>query len=377
MATINQRLLQPGERVRVMVVDDSVVIRRLVAQALEQDPMLEVVGTASNGAIGLQRIPQLNPDIITLDIEMPDMDGLEMLRRVRREYPKLRIIMFSTLTERGGAKTLEALTLGADDYVAKASNEGSLDRSMIRLREEMIPKIKQFFRQSMEDRDASRPETLCLPTPPSTYHKPLLLRPEKVWPQVVVIGVSTGGPTALGEILPRLPADFKLPILVVQHMPPLFTRLLAERLNATCQLQVCEASQGCAVEPGKILIAPGDFHMKLTMERTALSVCLDQSPRQNSCRPAVDALFGSAGEIFGAAVLAVILTGMGQDGLRGVQILKARGASVIAQDEASSVVWGMPGAVVNAGLADRVLPLNDIVPEILRRSGGVRRELYG
>jgi two-component system chemotaxis response regulator CheB len=377
MAAVNQRLLQPGERVRVMVVDDSVVIRRLVAQALEQDSMLQVVGTASNGAIGLQRIPQLNPDVITLDIEMPDMDGLEMLRRVRREYPKLRIIMFSTLTERGGAKTLEALTLGADDYVAKASNEGSLDRSMIRLREEMIPKIKQFFRQSMEDRSAARPETLRLPPATSNWRNALPSQREKIPPQVVVIGVSTGGPTALGEILPRLPADFQLPVLVVQHMPPLFTRLLAERLNSTCQLPVCEASQGCAVEPGKILIAPGDFHMKLARNGAAVSVSLDQSARQNSCRPAVDALFVSTAERYGGAVLAVILTGMGQDGLRGVEILKARGASVIAQNEASSVVWGMPGAVVNAGLADRVLPLNDVVPEILRRTSGARRELYG
>ncbi len=377
MAAINQRLLQPGERVRVMVVDDSVVIRRLVTQALEQDYMLEVVGTASNGVIGLQRIPQLNPDVITLDIEMPDMDGLEMLRRVRREYPKLRIIMFSTLTERGGAKTLEALTLGADDYVAKASNEGSLDRSMIRLREEMIPKIKQFFRQSVDDRVAVPPETLCLPAAGLNWRNTLAPEPEKALPRVVVIGVSTGGPTALGDILPNVPANFPLPILVVQHMPPLFTRLLAERLNSTCQLPVCEAYQGCAVEPGKIFIAPGDFHMKLAKDGAGVSVRLDQSPRQNSCRPAVDALFAAAGAVYGGAALAVILTGMGQDGLRGVGILKAHGASVIAQDEASSVVWGMPGAVVNAGFADRVLPLNEVVPEILRRSIGVRRELYG
>lgn len=377
MTAINQRLLQPGERVRVMVVDDSVVIRRLVSQALEGDPMLEVVGTASNGAIGLQRIPQLNPDVITLDIEMPDMDGLEMLRRVRREYPQLRIIMFSTLTERGGAKTLEALTLGADDYVAKVSNEGSLDRSMVRLREEMIPKIKQFFRLSMEGRAAAWPKPLDLPTAPSSRLYPLSSPWEKARPQVVVIGVSTGGPTALGEILPTVPADFQLPILVVQHMPPLFTRLLAERLNATCQLPVCEAYQGCVVEPGKIFIAPGDFHMKLARDGAAARVFLDQSPRQNSCRPAVDALFASTGEVYGGAVVAVILTGMGQDGLRGVEMLKAQGASVIAQDEASSVVWGMPGAVVNAGLADCVVPLNEVVSQILRRSLGVMRELYG
>jgi two-component system chemotaxis response regulator CheB len=368
MVALNQRLLQPGERVRVMVVDDSVVIRRLVAQALEDDPMLEVVGTASNGAIGLQRIPQLNPDVITLDIEMPDMDGLEMLRRVRREYPKVRIIMFSTLTERGGAKTLEALTLGADDYVAKVSNEGSLDRSMIRLRDEMIPKIKQFFRSPTETQPVAAPGLICRWAAPFQETHTATGPQEMISPKVVVIGVSTGGPTALGEVLPKLPSNFPVPILLVQHMPPLFTRLLAERLNSTCQIPVVEASQGSKVEPGRILIAPGDFHMKLAQDGAGVSVCLDQTPRQNSCRPAVDALFVSAGEVYGSDVLAVVLTGMGQDGLRGAEILKARGASVLAQDQASSVVWGMPGAVVNAGLADRVLPLNRIVPEILRRT---------
>jgi two-component system chemotaxis response regulator CheB len=368
MAPINQRLLQPGERVRVMVVDDSVVIRRLVTQALEQDPLLEVVGTASNGVIGLQRIPQLTPDVVTLDIEMPDMDGLDMLRRVRREFPKLRVIMFSTLTERGGVKTLEALTLGADDYVAKVSNEGSLDRSMIRLREEMIPKIKQFFRLPQESKAMVSPQAANNLAAPQTWQRSSLLKPTRVRPNVVVIGVSTGGPTALGAILPELPSDFPLPILVVQHMPPLFTRLLAERLNSTCQLPVSEAHHGCLVEPGQILIAPGDFHMRLATIGDTVKVSLDQSARQNSCRPAVDALFASTGEVYGGAALAVILTGMGQDGLRGVEILRARGATVLAQDEASSVVWGMPGAVVNAGFADRVLPLNEVVPEILRRT---------
>jgi two-component system chemotaxis response regulator CheB len=367
MAVVNRRLLQPGERIRVMVVDDSVVIRRLVTQALEQDPMLEMVGTASNGAIGLQRIPQFNPDVITLDIEMPDMNGLEMLRRIRVQYPQLRVIMFSTLTERGAAITLEALTLGADDYVAKVSNEGSLDRSLVRLREEMIPKIKQFFRPP--------PGQSVAPARPAPAYVPAAAgsRPVasglKLRPKVVAIGVSTGGPTALGAILPSFPASFPLPILLVQHMPPLFTRLLGERLNATCQVPVAEASQGDLVTPGKILIAPGDFHMKVVSKADGVHVFLDQSPQQNSCRPAVDALFASIGEVYGGAVLAVILTGMGQDGLHGVEILKARGARVLAQDEASSVVWGMPGAVVNAGLADRVLPLDEVVPEILGITG--------
>jgi two-component system chemotaxis response regulator CheB len=278
--------------------------------------------------------------------------------------------MFSTLTERGAAKTFEALSLGADDYVAKVSNEGSLDRSLNRLRDEMLPKIKQFFRLPSQDWNAVRQElkqaTAALQARPQP---PAMRSNSNPRPRVLVIGVSTGGPTALGAILPGLPSGFPLPVLVVQHMPPLFTRLLAERLNVTCALPVAEATQGVPVEPGKILIAPGDFHMKVESNGGGVHILLDQSARQNSCRPAVDALFTSIGEVYGGAAVAVILTGMGQDGLHGVEILKAQGARVLAQDEASSVVWGMPGAVVNAGLADRVLPLNEVVPEILRFTG--------
>jgi two-component system chemotaxis response regulator CheB len=351
------------------VVDDSVVIRRLVTHALEQDPALDVVGVAANGVIALQRIPQLNPDVLSLDIEMPEMDGLETLRRVRREYPQLRVIMFSTLTERGAAVTLEALALGADDYVAKPSNEGSLDRSMARLREELIPKIKQFFHLPGQSRAAAPPDTAHVAAAPPVWRGAPALHSANARPRIVVIGVSTGGPNALGAILPELPAAFPLPVLVVQHMPPLFTRLLAERLHSTCRLPVAEASQGAPVEAGKILVAPGDFHLKVASIGGRVQVHLDQSPPQNSCRPSVDALFASTGEVYGGSAIAVILTGMGQDGLRGAQILKARGASILAQDEASSVVWGMPGAVVNAGLADRVLPLDRVVPEILRIAG--------
>jgi two-component system chemotaxis response regulator CheB len=361
---VNKRLLQPGERIRVLVVDDSVVIRRLVTHALEQDPMLEVVGAAANGSIALQRIPQFNPDVLTLDIEMPEMDGLETLRHIRRLYPQLRVIMFSTLTERGAAVTLEALSLGADDYVTKASNDGSLDRSMTRLREELIPKIKQFFHLPVQNRAVpamaqGAPVSRSMP----------FFQSMKMRPKVVAIGVSTGGPAALGAILPKFPAGFRLPVLLVQHMPPLFTRLLAERLHAVCSLPVAEAVDGEQVEPGRILIAPGDFHLKVNSTGSGVRVHLDQSPQQNSCRPAVDALFTSIGEVYGGAVIAVILTGMGQDGLRGAEILKRHGASILAQDEGSSVVWGMPGAVVNAGLADCVLALDQVVPEILLRAG--------
>jgi two-component system chemotaxis response regulator CheB len=218
MAALRRRSLLPGERIRVLVVDDSVVIRRLVTHALEEDAEIQVVGSASNGAIALQRIPLLDPDVLTLDIEMPEMNGLETLRHLRRDYPDTRVIMFSTLTERGAAVTLEALTLGADDYVTKASNEGSLDRSIERLREELIPKIKQFFRPPELTRCELTPGWVHLPaaTVNGRGTTPLPLSSAK--PRVVVIGSSTGGPTALAAVLPQFPADFPLPVLVVQHM---------------------------------------------------------------------------------------------------------------------------------------------------------------
>jgi len=348
-----------GRPIRVLVVDDSVVIRRLVTQVLSEDPAIEVAGIAANGVIALARIPQVNPDVVSLDIEMPEMDGLETLRRIRKQFPAVRVIMFSTLTVRGAHHTLEALSLGANDYVTKPANVGSLDRSLEKLRSELIPKIKQFFVIELPAITAPAPAAV---KPASTYTPIVPYKPE-----VIAIGVSTGGPNALAQIFPEFPADFPCPILVVQHMPPLFTRMLAERLCHQSRLQVAEAADGMAVEPGHALIAPGDYHMQVMRRDQRLVVRLDQGPPQNSCRPAVDALFSSLAKACGGRVLSVVLTGMGQDGLRGAQELKSHGASVLAQDQATSVVWGMPGCVASAGLADKVLPLNGVVPEILRR----------
>jgi two-component system chemotaxis response regulator CheB len=348
-----------GRRIRVLVVDDSVVIRRLVTQTLSEDPAIEIVGVAANGLIALARIPQVNPDVVSLDIEMPEMDGLETLRQIRHRYPAIRVIMFSTLTAQGARHTLEALTLGANDYVTKPSNVGSLDRSLERLRTDLIPKIKQFFEIT--------PAPLSLPGPAVLRPRPAYTPVIPLKPEVIAIGVSTGGPNALAKIFPEFPADFPCPILVVQHMPPLFTRMLAERLNSACPLKVEEAAHNAPVEKGSVLIAPGDYHMQVVRRGKGLVVRLDQGPPQNSCRPSVDALFSALAKVCGGRVLSVILTGMGQDGLRGVEELKSHGAPVLAQDKETSVVWGMPGAVASAGLADKILPLAGVVPEILRR----------
>ncbi len=363
MTKAPRKKLKAGERIRVLVVDDSVIIRRLVTHALGEDPNLEVVGSAANGLIALKMIPLVNPDAITLDIEMPEMDGLETLRQVRKLYPDLVVIMFSTLSERGAAITIEALSLGANDYVTKAANSGSLDQSMSRLRGELVPKIKQFFHFESEQAKPQAPKSVA--SSPSVPFRAPAGRISKRC-EAVAIGVSTGGPTALAQLVPMLPADFRQPIFIVQHMPPIFTRLLAERLQTLTKLRVREATHGMLVEGHNIYVAPGDFHMRVAKKGATYVIALDQADPENSCRPAVDVMFRSVADVYGGGAMGVILTGMGQDGLRGIERLRAAGSYIVAQDESSSVVWGMPGAVVNAGLADSVVDLRGVVPEIQR-----------
>jgi two-component system, chemotaxis family, protein-glutamate methylesterase/glutaminase len=361
-----RRVIASTSKIRVLVVDDSVVIRRLVTQALAEHPGIEVVGVAANGVIALQRIPQTNPDVVTLDIEMPEMDGLETLRRIRQQYKDVRIIMFSTLTQRGATATIDALMLGADDYVTKAANVGKVSESMTALRGELVPRINQFFlRKDGAGLQPQPPGAAPVAAGPPARRVVQAFRPHFA-PKVVAIGVSTGGPTALSTIVPQIPATFDLPILIVQHMPPLFTRLLADRLQKRTALKVVEGREGDVVHGGTVYVAPGDFHMRVRQQGEQVVLSLDQAPPENSCRPAVDVLFRSVQDVYGGRVVSVVLTGMGQDGLRGVEGLRGAGATVIVQDEASSVVWGMPGAVARANLADAVVGLDDIVPEILR-----------
>lgn len=348
-------------KIRVLIVDDAVVIRRLLSDILGADPALEVVGTAATGTIGLAKIPQLSPDLITLDIEMPGLSGLETLAEIRKRYPTLPVIMFSTLTERGASATLDALALGASDYVTKPSNTGSMGAGIAAVREALIPKIKALCARLVGAAGAERPTPVV-----RTFGRAAAARPAGPV-DVLAIGVSTGGPNALAALLPELPASLPVPIVIVQHMPAVFTRLLAQRLDAKTALRVGEGHEGTILEPGAAWIAPGGFHMEVVRARGATTLHLTEGPPENSCRPAVDPLFRSVAKLYGARTLAVVLTGMGQDGLRGAEQIREGGGQILAQDEATSVVWGMPGAV--APLADRVLPLDQLGLEILRRIG--------
>jgi two-component system chemotaxis response regulator CheB len=380
-----------ARRTRILIVDDSAVMRSLLRSVVSTDPGLEVAGTAADGASALASLAQLQPDLILLDVEMPIMDGLVTLRELRRRGNRMPAIMCSSLTQRGARVTIEALASGASDYVTKPSGQSGREAALTALAGELIPKIQALSRRAQPRPSFQLSTQSSTPAPAATLTgfgrassapSPVLLntqppRPQPVTatPSVVAIGVSTGGPAALDLLLPALPATFPLPVLIVQHMPELFTRLFAERLNGRCKLRVREAAEGDPVVPGTISIARGNWHLEVLAASLASApptLRLTQGPLENHCRPAVDVLFRSAAKVYGSGVLAVVLTGMGSDGLAGCRIIREQGGSVLAQDEPSSTVWGMPGAVATAGLAHRILPLDAIAPEILRIAAHAR-----
>jgi two-component system chemotaxis response regulator CheB len=409
--------------IRILVVDDSVVIRKLLTTTLGEVPGMQVVATAAQGRIALAKIAQLHPDIVILDVEMPEMDGIETVKRIRKESPRLPVIMFSTKTERGAVATIEALTSGASDYVTKPSNGGNVLVTMARVRDELVPKIQALTA-------GNRPAAASPPTPVSPASTPvtnktttmplltrtsapslgrttqlatitakpvtqLIARPRPttsnpIFPEVVAtrpnrvvgprpaveivaIGASTGGPNALSVILPQLPAEFPVPIVIVQHMLATFTRHFAERLSSQCQLEILEAAAGDALVPGHAYVARGDYHLLVERRAGRAYLVLNQGQVENFCRPAVDVLFRSVAQCYGPSALAVVLTGMGHDGLLGCGAIRDAGGEVLVQDESSSVVWGMPGFVAKAGLANHVMPLEQLGGEIRRRVAlGVR-----
>lgn len=348
-------------KIRVLIVDDSVVARRFLSKALAEEAEIDVVGTAPNGRIALEKIPQLNPDLITLDLEMPELDGLETFGELRKTYPKLPVIVISSLIREDMVNRFDLFARGMTDFLMKPSRLSSVQAVVAHVREQLVPKIKTLTQTAAEQRDSETGVSIGR----QRIHSPAPVRTQRY--NLLVIGASTGGPRALAEILKALPENFPVPIVIVQHMPPLFTRHLATRLNQIVPLEVAEATDGEIVVPGRVLIAPGDYH--LTMEsRDSHWICrLQQTPPENSCRPAVDVLFRSAAEVAGPRCLGLVLTGMGRDGHRGAEWIVSAGGTVLAQDEATSVVWGMPRAVIEAGLADAVLPINAVPAELLRR----------
>jgi two-component system, chemotaxis family, protein-glutamate methylesterase/glutaminase len=341
-------------RIRVLIVDDSATIRAVLSSTLAADPELKVVGTANDGQAAVAAVAANTPDIVLLDIEMPVMDGIAALRAIRRLHPKLPVLMFSSLTERGARATLDSLLAGANDYAAKPSG---LDPAEVadRIRTDVIAKIKALVPRAA----AAKTATPTVVTPRrSAARAPI---------RAVVVAVSTGGPTALAEVLPAFAAGAGVPILIVQHMPAFFTGQLAERLQKICGVSVREGADGQRIAPGDILLAPGGQHMEVVGDGREPKVRLTTDPPENSCRPSADVLFRAAARVWGAGTLGVVLTGMGRDGLAGARCLVDAGGEVLAQDEFTSVVWGMPGEVVRAGLADAVLPLTQIGVEVALR----------
>ncbi|MBL4845084.1 MAG: chemotaxis response regulator protein-glutamate methylesterase [Planctomycetes bacterium] len=340
----------------MLVVDDSSAMRQLLKLALTDLPDVEVVGTASSGDLALRRIEFLRPDLITLDIEMPGLGGLETLSQIREDHPTIRVLIVSSLTKRGALVTLDALSRGASDYVSKPQ-VSSPEEGVLALRKELVPRIRSLCGPS-EDLPRHVVEQ-ARRTPTATWR----IRSRR--PEVIVVASSTGGPPALGKFLSGLPESFPCPILVVQHMPKVFTGPFAERLNSQMPLHVREAVAGAKPLAGQVWIAPGDSHLLLERGGDGLRLALSDAPQVNFCRPAADLLFESSADACPGQVLGVVLTGMGCDGSAGAARIREDGGRVLVQDEATSVVWGMPGNVARAGHASEILPLERLAARLV------------
>lgn len=349
---------------KCLVVDDSALYRKVVRDVLAAIPDVEVVGIAVDGEQALQKIEELRPDLVTLDLEMPRIDGIGVLRELSARGIDVPAIMVSAFTARGAKSTTTALGLGAFDFILKPTTS-SLDESILQLRRDLVPKVRACRMRLASRRQApTRPAPTPRKMPPAC--KPgVPLKGCRLKPEIIAIGVSTGGPQALTRLLPKLPANFPAPIVLVQHMPPMFTKSLADDLDRHCALKVSEAVHGQPIRRGEILIAPGGKHMRVTKLASGPVVQITDDPPERNCKPAVDYLFRSVAEHYGAKSLGVILTGMGDDGTLGAKELKKAGATIITQGEASCVVYGMPKSIVDNHLADVVSPLSLIHEQLM------------
>ncbi|HOV05093.1 MAG TPA: chemotaxis response regulator protein-glutamate methylesterase [Hyphomicrobiales bacterium] len=408
-APLSARPAVVTDPVRVMVVDDSVVIRGLIGRWVDEDPALAVVSSHRNGRLAVEDIERSDPDVVVLDIEMPDMDGLTALPLMLKKKPGLIVIMASTLTRRNAEISLKALSLGAADYIPKPESNSGITTS-VDFRRDLLDKVRSLGQRARLR--AGRHVTAHAPAAPGLASRPLasaaparpapapLARPATTAttattpapamhaapggtfrlrpftahaPKVLVIGSSTGGPQALAVLFEAIaPAIARVPVLLTQHMPPTFTAILAEHIAKTTGRHAAEAEHGEAIEPGRIYVAPGGRHMLVAKRGTQAFIEIDNGPAVNFCKPAVDPMFDTASAAYGSGVLGVVLTGMGADGARGAVTIANAGGNIIAQDEASSVVWGMPGATAQSGACAAVLPLTEIGPRIKRILGGER-----
>jgi two-component system chemotaxis response regulator CheB len=357
---------------RVLVVDDTVVYRKIVSDVLAELPDVQVIGTAHNGKAALLKIKNLKPDLLTLDIEMPEMNGLEVLEQLRSEFPNVGAIMLSTLTQEGGAMTMRALELGAFDFIPKPQS-GSMQENTAAVKNTLAPMLRAFgrskvIRSLLANQRMQRPRSSSYPTPVQFRAPSSTLQPRLGSSSIVAIGISTGGPNALARMLPQLPRNFSVPVVIVQHMPPLFTQSLAKSLDGKCAIAVREAVNGEPLKPGTAYIAPGGKQMKVVAgpDGRQRVIKVTDDPPENSCKPSADYLFRSIADHYVGRATGVIMTGMGSDGTAGLKMMKHKGAVVIAQDEASCVVYGMPKEPVESGIVDVVAPLEHIAVEILK-----------
>lgn len=343
--------------IKILVVDDSAFMRKAISMMLERDPEIRVVDTARDGLEAIEKVKKLDPDLVTMDVEMPRLDGISALKQIMREHP-CPVLMISSLTKEGAQATIEALSAGAVDFIPKQLSYVSLD--ITRIENDLIEKVKSIARSR------SRLFRRYIPKP-LAGHKDTGLPPfsQKDY-RIVTIGVSTGGPFALQHVVPVLPADLSLPVVIVQHMPPHFTRSMAERLNAMSALEVREAEDGMELKPGTITIAQGGRHLVFQGTAGRIVARTPDEPSASLHRPSVDVMFESANRLFDGHILSVIMTGMGKDGLQGARAIKESGGTILVQDEETSVVYGMPRAIVEAGIADAILPLDQIAPVITR-----------
>ena len=362
-----------ADKLKALIVDDTAVYRKILTDILNEQSEIEVVGTASNGELAIKKARLLHPDLITLDLEMPVMDGLEALPQLKKDNPDTAIIMVSAHTTSGAKTTMKALQAGALDFIAKP-DRSSMEASRLEIQQQLRTVLRSVISKYQVQAALGRKPVIKTfkPPPPEPVKAPpdsIAERMAKITgmtkPEIIAIGISTGGPQALTKVIPRLPANLKIPIVIVQHMPPVFTKALADSLTKVSQLEVIEATDGQKLEAGHVYIAPGGKQMRINKENGIAQIVITDDPPENHCKPSVDYLFRSLSLFYKGNVLSIIMTGMGKDGAVGMRLLKRLGAKTIAQDEQSCTVFGMPMEAIRTGVVDNVVSLEDMSREIM------------